>query len=917
MKCEQVKELLALYISDDLSMEVGRAVKTHLDECDSCQASAQEIEQTLDLLRDALAATSEPDMKLSDSAKKKIFAAEEMPVKENIIQGWLFNRHPWLVPAAAAVIVCGFVLFGINSMVAPYCAKSSIANESLHIMLHDASEVDGVYDVAEDEEPYKVKKSAPSPKVMPSSAGLVAREELAMDQASRSASISDDRFDYVGVLAPVPDPVEIDFVTEAQLSVDISPRPAKMDSVSSIKSPVKVASPYANRFGGSEKKKVSPSSFSSGSSVKYDASKDVNGDNSPMKMRGIFGGRVAGHVGAFRGKVKKEAASGFGADDLDIEISVTEEAVAREKSKDNKSMKSTVSYGWGGGKKRDQADKVVRNERIYRSKPQDYTLNGAVAARNRAEDVLYEAEERICSIASELSEAPEVYKLSEASELFEAMDDEAEEMFMEEDEEDYMEEDEEDYMEEAEEESCERLLAQTVKVKIAAVNPFVSVAKSPFSTFAIDVDTASYTLARNYLNRGQRPPAELVRTEEFVNFFDYDYRPPERDLFRVVTEVAPSKFGHGLQLMKIGVKGKRLGREEQRQAVLTFLVDTSGSMNKTDRIGLIKKSLSMLVRKLAPHDQVAIVQYGSDARILLEHTVASEQKKILAVIDAMQCNGSTNLEKGMHRAYQLAASAFIGGGENKVLLLSDGVATLGADSAKDILEDVAGYKKQGITCSVFGFGMATYDDAMLEQLANKGDGAYIFIDSEDEARRVFVDDLAATLNTIATDVKIQVEFKKDQVVQYRQLGYENRQLKKEDFRNNAIDAGEVGSGQSVTALYELDMNQSFVVPQSSRRRGKRAPAVVAIVRVRYRRVDSGKVEEIEHVVTERDLLGSFDKASARFRLAACVAETAEILRGSSFANGSELKDVAKELRPVALDLHLDKRVQELLRIVNN
>ncbi len=469
---------------------------------------------------------------------------------------------------------------------------------------------------------------------------------------------------------------------------------------------------------------------------------------------------------------------------------------------------------------------------------------------------------------------------------------------------------------ELEDRSYEMALAKKVAFKPAAVNQFIAVSDKPFSTFAIDVDTASYTLARNYLNRGQRPPVELVRTEEFVNFFDYDYRAPERDLFRVDVEVAPSKFGHGLQMMKIGVKGKRLGREEQRQAVLTFLVDTSGSMNKADRIGLIKKSLSMLMRKLSPNDLVAIVQYGSDARLLLEHTPASEQKKILNTIKAMQCNGSTNLERGMKRAYQVAASSFVGGGENRVLLLSDGVATLGADSAEDILKDVEKYKKQGITCSVFGFGMATYDDAMLEKLANRGDGSYMFIDSEDEARRVFVDDLAATLNTIATDVKIQVEFKQKQVVRYRQLGYENRQLKKEDFRNNAIDAGEVGSGQSVTALYELDMNQSFVMPQSSRG-CKRAPAVVAVVRVRYRRVDTGEVEEIEYFVTERDMIGSFDQAPARFRLAACVAETAEILRGSSFANGSELKDVAKALRPVALELSLDKRVQELLRIVNN
>jgi Ca-activated chloride channel family protein len=265
----------------------------------------------------------------------------------------------------------------------------------------------------------------------------------------------------------------------------------------------------------------------------------------------------------------------------------------------------------------------------------------------------------------------------------------------------------------------------------------------------------------------------------------------------------------------------------------------------------------------------------------------------------------------MNEAYRLAAGAFVGGAENRVLLLSDGVANLGSMAAEDILEKVAAYRKQGIFCSVFGVGSGSYDDTMLETLANKGDGVYTFLDSEAQARRVFVDDLAATLNTIASDVKIQVEFNPNIVKQYRQLGYENRRLKKEDFRNDAVDAGEVGSGQSVTALYELELLPQLL----AKTRVDLPPRKLATVRVRYRRVDTGRVEEIERAVWPHECVPTFEKASNGLQLAAGVAEFAEILRGSPHAKGSTYEDVAEVLRPVALDLHLDGRVQELLHMV--
>ena len=434
------------------------------------------------------------------------------------------------------------------------------------------------------------------------------------------------------------------------------------------------------------------------------------------------------------------------------------------------------------------------------------------------------------------------------------------------------------------------------------INPFVETELNPFSTFSIDVDTASYTLARNYMIHGKLPPAEAVRTEEFVNFFDYAYKAPVNRMFAVYTECAPTPFGRSLYLLKIGVKGRHLGREESRPAILTFLIDTSGSMSTADRIGLVKKALHLLLTRLGPNDQVAIVQYDSRARLVLEHTPASEKARILEKINRIQTSGSTNLEQGMKLAYEVAAANFVAGAVNRVLILSDGVANLGTVAAEQILKNVEAYRKQGIYCSVYGFGMGTYDDTMLESLANKGDGAYVFIDSVDEARRVFVDELAATLNVIGSDVKIQVEFNPSRVKRYRQLGYENRRLRKQDFRDDKIDAGEVGSGQSVTALYEIELRGSSRDP-------------IGVVRLRYRDANTGTVEEISRPIRADTIRPRFEDSSVQFRLAASVTAFAEILRGSPYMAENDTEDVARVLRPVALELSLDRRVQELLRLV--
>jgi Ca-activated chloride channel family protein len=435
-------------------------------------------------------------------------------------------------------------------------------------------------------------------------------------------------------------------------------------------------------------------------------------------------------------------------------------------------------------------------------------------------------------------------------------------------------------------------------------NSFVLAATEAFSTFAMDVDTASYTLTRQALRSGKLPDPERVRLEEIVNAFDYGDKASEKATFRIYQDGAQSAFGAGYNLLRIGVKGKRLGREEQRPAMLTMVLDVSGSMSQPDRIGFARLSLSSLLDQMGAEDRIQLIAYSDQAQLVLEPTPAKEKKRIMAAFDRLQCNGSTNLEEGLRRAYEQAVQAFVPGAENRVILISDGVANLGADSAQEILDKVSANRKQGITCSVFGVGAGTYNDQMLEGLANKGDGVYRFLDSAEAVKTAFVDDLAATLNTIAKDAKIQVEWNPKTVRQYRQMGYENRKLKKEQFRDDTVDAGEVGSGQSVTALYELDLIPN-VTPES----------LLGTVRIRYQRVDTGKVEEISAPLLASAVLKPAHQATPSFKVAAAAAEFAELLRGSPNAQGGSFEAVADYLRPAALEMTLDTRVKELLELV--
>lgn len=436
-------------------------------------------------------------------------------------------------------------------------------------------------------------------------------------------------------------------------------------------------------------------------------------------------------------------------------------------------------------------------------------------------------------------------------------------------------------------------------------NPYVLAAENAFSTFSIDVDTAAYGLARQRLFENALPQPELVRTEEFINSFDYDYRPPAGShTFSVHKAMAPSPFRAGLDLLKIGIKGRRIGRDDHRKAVLTLVIDTSGSMSTPERLGLVKQSLALLLDELGADDEMAIVQFGGEARLVKEHTPVSERAALLAAINELQPGGATQLDLGLQLGYKMAVAGFSAGDSNRIIIMSDGVANLGELDPEEILNQVGENRKKGIYLSVLGFGAGTYDDDLLERLANRGDGMYAYIDTMHEVRRIFVDQLASTLHVIASDVKIQVEFNPRRVLSYRQIGYENRQLTKEQFRDDSVDAGEVGSGQSVTALYDIQLR-----PDGS----ERDP--IATVYVRYRRADNGAIEEISSVVRDDVRYKRFDQAAPRFRLAACVAEFAERLRRSPYAQGTTINEIHSTLLPVTFQLDLDQSLKELAELM--
>ncbi len=419
-------------------------------------------------------------------------------------------------------------------------------------------------------------------------------------------------------------------------------------------------------------------------------------------------------------------------------------------------------------------------------------------------------------------------------------------------------------------------------------NPFIDTEDDPLSTFGMDVDTASYTVTRRYLRDGFLPPPEAVRVEEFINAFDYNYTPPNDDTFAIHLESAPSKFGEGkrLQLLRIGIQGHIIPDTDRKNAKLTFVIDVSGSMSLETRLELVKKALRLLVDQLRDGDEIGIVIYGTTARVLLPHTRNVNREHILAAIDLLTPEGATNAEEGLRLGYQLAFDNFGEDYINRVILCSDGVANIGITGADGILAKIEKYVEAGIYLTTVGFGMGNYNDTLMEQLANNGNGSYAYVDTLDEARRIFVENLTGTLQVIAKDAKVQVEFNPETVSRFRLLGYENRRLAHEDFRDDDVDAGEIGSGHSVTALYEIKLLSEGVV-------GK-----LATVSIRHEDPDTSDVTEVSTEIFASDLKDTFEESSISFQLAASVAEFAEILRDSYWAQQGNLNAVESTLEQI-------------------
>ena len=436
------------------------------------------------------------------------------------------------------------------------------------------------------------------------------------------------------------------------------------------------------------------------------------------------------------------------------------------------------------------------------------------------------------------------------------------------------------------------------------VNPFIDTEDDYLSTFAVDVDTAAYTVARRFVMDGYLPDPDSVRVEEFINYFDQGYEPPIEDAFAVHIEGAPSPFGSEKHwLMRVGLQGQVIEAENRDDASLVFVIDISGSMARENRLGLVKQALGMLVGELRPDDTVGIVVYGSTASVLLEPTEGESPWAIMEAIDALEPGGSTNAAHGLRLGYQMAERLIGPGRTTRVVLLSDGVANVGNTGSGSILNDVRRYVDQGIQLSTIGFGMGNYNDILMEQLANDGDGNYAYVDTTSQARRVFVENLTGMLQVIAKDAKVQVEFNPGVVSRYRLIGYENRRVADQDFRVDTIDAGEVGAGHSVTALYELKFHDG-------------ASGQLATVFLRYEDPNTGEVVEIEKGFTRDQLRSSTDEASPRFQLDSAVAEYAEILRDSYWAQDGDLRCVRTLIKRVSSILPEDQDAAEFAMLVN-
>lgn len=431
-------------------------------------------------------------------------------------------------------------------------------------------------------------------------------------------------------------------------------------------------------------------------------------------------------------------------------------------------------------------------------------------------------------------------------------------------------------------------------------NDFRRTQDHPLSTFSIDVDTASYSNVRRFLKRGERPPHDAVRIEELMNYFSYDYDPPRDGRpFSAAIAMHPTPWNSESRLLRIGLKGREIAREARPACNLVFLLDVSGSMNTPNKLPLVKRALQMLVNHLDERDRVAIVVYAGASGLVLPSTACDDPQAILDALDRLKAGGSTNGGAGIELAYATAQQHFIEGGVNRVILCTDGDFNVGVVQSGDLVRMVQEKAEDGVFLSVLGFGMGNLKDSTLEQIANKGNGQYAYIDTFSEARKVLVDEMTGTLVTIAKDVKIQVEFNPAHVSRYRLIGYENRMLRKEDFNDDTKDAGEIGAGHTVTALYELIPagSDSDAAPAVDPLKYQAQPEAKSAdvegewltLKLRYKQPGEDRSSRIEFPFRPADTIRA--EPDADFRFASAVAEFGMLLRNSTYKGSASFDQV--------------------------
>ena len=432
-------------------------------------------------------------------------------------------------------------------------------------------------------------------------------------------------------------------------------------------------------------------------------------------------------------------------------------------------------------------------------------------------------------------------------------------------------------------------------------NPVHAVAEDPVSTFSIDVDTGAYAVVRRHLNEGRLPPEDAVRVEELINYFDYAYAAPADTgtPFAVTTEVAPAPWNDAAMLVRVGVKGFEVAAADRPAANLVFLVDVSGSMQSADKLPLLKSALGLMLQGLTARDRVSLVVYAGASGVVLEPTPGDQAARIRAALDQLSAGGSTHGLLGIELAYAMAEQGRVAGGINRVILATDGDFNVGTVNHEQLVDLVERKRHTGISLTTLGFGGGNYNDALMEQLADHGNGHYAYIDTVNEANKVLVEELSSTLQTIASDVKIQVEWNPVEVAEYRLIGYENRVLAREDFTNDKVDAGEIGAGHRVTALYEIVPTGSAGRRLPELRYGSGAPDPNAAhrgelgwLKLRFKKPGEGGSTLVEQPIAKPAANATLAGATDDLRFAASVAAFGQKLRGGRYTGTYGYSDIA-------------------------